>query len=656
MTNFDRTGLAKPTGQADASITSTNQNLTTRPWPTAMSLTPSIVRFSMIFSGVYESTSASSPGGTIGVTVDPVVVVYNPYDCPIEFEGIAMVTNGQSLPYIFDVKLKNWRFNSSSPQYFSPNASTGGVGGTEPVPVATPQLISRYALVTRDLLLGEVALGDGEYDNRSFSFRVTKGPGQVFRLEPGEVKVLSTPYNQNANYSSTRANNTSIRGTEGFDFGSRAVYKMTPFANVRYRQVDVNLQMDTCYPPAQTHDSRMWTWAFTPFSPSTGKRYDADPTTMPDCKFIGDYCTSYLTSGPIEARISYSQLATMWGQVTNARDLHDALPSWDGSAKSLYSLISFYANQTFSTPNGGVYNSLSFTMRNSGWVNYDGCVVGEEGRNPYKPDYPGVTYTDAPFIFPRKHSGTTSIGGHQAWNFYLLGNKSYDGQPLNADRRWFGAPDYSNNNSLATFKYEGSETAPGMNLVDEPLLLSFHALTAGWPMYGNDNAHYSNLIIPNENWKPNPRTPDYRVPTGMPGYTDNLAAGSSSGISVMGTPNGDPEYGYIEATGGRANTLGSRVTGVIRTSPGLNGEKQQFFMSDFALRSADISSDSSHKWYPQNANTHFDGAKNYDSYIATWNGVSVDTLRTPDEMLKAPMSPYFISVRPQSAHLYAYDG
>ena len=648
VTNFDRTGIAKPTGLADAGITSTNQNLTTRPWPTAMSLTPSIVRFSMIFSGVYESTSAGSPGGTIGVTIDPVVVVYNPYDCPIEFEGIAMVTNGQSLPYIFDVKLKNWKFTSSYPQYFSPSGT--GRFGTEPVAITNPQTIPRTMIVQRDLLLGEVALGDGEYDNRSFSFRVTKGPGQVFRLEPGEVKVLSTPYNQNASYTSTRANNTSIRGTEGLDFGSRAVYKMTPFANVRYRQVDVNLQMDTCVPPAQTHDSRMWSWAFTPISPSTGKAY-TDPTTMPDCKFIGDYCTNYSSLG----LISYSQLATMWGQVVTARDLHDALPSWDGSAKSLYSLISFYANQTFTTPNGGVYNSLSFTMRNSGWVNYDTCVVGEESSH-----YQDVTNLGAPYVFPRKHTGTTSIGGHQAWNFYLLGNKSYDGQQLNADRRWFGAPDYSNNNSLATFKYEGSETAPGMNLVDEPLLLSFHALTAGWPMYGNDNAHSSNLIVPNEDWKASmgltARPPDYRVPTGMTGYSDGLAAGTSSGISVMGTPNGDPEYGYIEATGGRANTLGSRVTGVIRTSPGVNGEKQQFFMSDFTLRSADMSSDSSHKWYPQNANTHFDGAKNYEPYSATWNGVAVDTLRTPNEMLNAPMTPYFISVRPQSAHLYAYDG
>jgi hypothetical protein len=650
VTNFDRLGIAKPTGTADGSITPTSQQLTTRPWPTAMSLTPSIVRFSMIFSGVYEGQTSSNPGGTIGVTIDPVVVVYNPYDCPIEFEGIAMVTNGQSLPYLFDVKLKNWAFDSSSPQYFTPGA---GKFGSEPVPVTTPQTISRTVRVTRDLLLGEVALGDGEYDNRSFSFRVTKGAGQVFRLEPGEVKVLSTPYNVGASYASTRANNTSIRGTEGFDFGSRAVYKMTPFANVRYRQVDVNLQMDTCVPPAQTHDSRMWTWAFTPISPTTNKPY-TDASTMPNCKFIGDYCTNYADSG----LISWSQLATMWGQVTAARDLHDALPQWDGSAKSLKALLDFYANQGVgSLPNAGVYNSLTFTMRNSGWVNYDGCVVGEEGSS-----YQGVTNSGAPYLFPRKHTGTTNVGGHQAWNFYLLGNKSIDGQQLNADRRWFGAPDYSNNNSLATFKYEGSETAPGVNLVDEPLLLSFHALTSGWPMYGNDNAHYSNLIVPNEDWKATrglaARPPDYRVPTGMAGYTDNLAAGTSTSISVLGPLGGDPEYGYIENTGGRANTLGSRVNGIIKTSPGVIGEKQQFFMSDFALRSADMTSDTANKWYPKNQFTRFDGAKSFDALPAgtTWGGIALDTLKTPTEMLNAPMTPFFISVRPQSAHLYAYDG
>ena len=45
--------------------------------------------------------------------------------------------------------------------------------------------------------------------------------------------------------------------------------------------------------------------------------------------------------------------------------------------------------------------SLRIVARNSGWVNYDDRVVGEEGT-PGSPSY----------VFPRKRNGTTAVGGH----------------------------------------------------------------------------------------------------------------------------------------------------------------------------------------------------------------------------------------------------
>ena len=649
VTNFDRLGLAKPTLLADATY-DTPQTLSTRTWPTTMSLTPSIIRFSMVFSAVVDNSA-------IGVTVDPVVVVHNPYDCPIEFEGVAMVTNGQAVPYIFDVKLKNWSFFTTRFQYGVPVAGGSGAGEPQPKKIGAVVNPLRLQLTSGDITLGEVALGDGELDNRSFSFRVVAPSGGKFRLEPGEIKVLSTPFSSNTNYTSNRASNTAILGGTGFDFGAKALYKMTPFAHVRYRQNgDVTTQMDTIVPPwnplaiPPKRDARLWTWAFQPISPNTNKAYvDAATYDLPDCGFIGDYCTNYGV-GPT--------LGTLWNQVAAARDVHDALPSWDGSALSLRRTFDAIANAGPGTPNGGVYPKLYFQMRNSGWVNYDNCVVGEESAN-----YAGVTNSGAPYVFPRLHTGTTNVGGHQAWNFYLIGNKSIDGQTLDQSRRWFGAPDYSSTTALSNFVYEGTETAPGVNLVDEPLLLSFNGLTAGWPQYGNDNAHSSNLTVPNEDYLKNvrgaaaPREPDYTVPTGT--KVDGLAAGTSGTNNVFGPTNGDPEFGRPEVNGGRAGTLNGRVEGIISTTAGTNGVKQQFFVSDFVLRSADMSSDSSYKWYPRNSTTTLKGAQAFTGSATAWNSrspSSFETLMTPAEMLNAPMSPYFLSVRPQSAHLYAYDG
>ena len=169
--------------------------------------------------------------GTIGVSVDPVLVVHNPYDTAIEFEGIAMVSNGDALPYIFDVSVSSWAFTSTTWQYYDPSRGPPKSTNNEPKPKTDP--LWAGVQVVSPITLGEVALGDGAYDNRSFSFRAVAGAGKKFRLEPGEVKVLS-PKNLGGTYKSTRASNTTIVTDDfGYDLGNTAVYKMTPFANVR---------------------------------------------------------------------------------------------------------------------------------------------------------------------------------------------------------------------------------------------------------------------------------------------------------------------------------------------------------------------------------------------------------------------------------------
>jgi hypothetical protein len=669
ITNFDRSGIAFPstaTGDAYFNYNATtagrsNVETTTRTWPTSMSLTPSIIRFSMVFSGVFTDATGADPNGTLGVTIDPVVMVHNPYDVAIEFEGISMVTNGDSLPYIFDVKLSSWGVRDVSRQYFNPYPLPNG---TEPV-LKTDALYPG-TIRQMDLNIGEVALGDGTYENRTFSFRLVK-PGSKFRLEPGEVKTLSAKnLSTGGTYKSARSNNTIITTTDfGYDLGSAAVYKMTPFYNVRYRSgTDVSTQfMDWPIPSAYNArtnpDARMWTWGFMPTQKSSGKLY-ARPTTelinpglgmVPEQGFYGNYCTS-VAGGDVAGTPNYHSALDLWNDVVNSRNIKFGMPSWDGTAKKL--------KQQMATPppGSGPNPELTFSVRNSGWVNYDNRVVGEEGD----PLFP------ATYVFPRKRNGTTAVSSHQRWNFYLIGNKSIDGKALNPDRRWFGSketlpPTFNASTGVVTgFEYEGSGTAPGQHLVDESLILNFQALTAGWPMYGNDNGHWSSIIQFNEDWLANitgggtPRTPDYRIATGLnpESHTGTRWRGDTNihGQQVsFGPQNGDPEFGRPVITSGRAGSLNGRVVGLVRKD--LGDTKQPFFLSDFVLRSAEMTAEAQIKniWYPSNASANAFKFMTGAAYTG-W----LTEIKTPDEIYAAPMSPYFLSVRPQQAHLFGYDG
>ena len=648
ITNFDRMGLANPARTVDDAYFELadgkkSVELTTRTWPTSMSLMPSIVRFSMVFSGVFSGQTSGDPHGTIGLTIDPVVMVHNPYDVAIEFEGIAMVTNGDSLPYIVDVQLRDWVFNSTELQYFDPERPSNPHTGQEPLlPAATGPWLGYQ--VSRTLTIGEIALGDGAYENRSFSFRLVN-PGKKFRLAPGEVKTISTKY-MGGDYQSNRADNTTITTTDfGYDLGATAVYKMTPFYNVRHRRgSDISSQMEER--PFNAVDARLWTWGFMPARRVDNKPYavaaPAGVGAIPKVGFIGNYC--YNPGDGVLNPANFHNALDIWRDVKNSRALRDALPGWDGTARSLKLTLDVPP-----PPNIGG-KTLQFTVRNSGWVNYDNRVVGEEGMP-----------NTATYVFPRLRNGTTAVGGHQKWNFYLLNNKSIDGQNLSPDRRWFGSaktpnPTYNpSTRQVTNYVYEGAGTAPGQHLVDEPLLLNFQAMTSGWPMYGNDNGHWHNIIQYNEDWMNSiaglsARLPDYRIATGR-NLADYQGANrwrgdiDVNGIQLsFGPENGDPELGRPNIISGRSGTLNSRIFGDIRKD--LGDTKQPFFLTDFVLRSAEMTGKTQSIWYPASRS---DGAFKFNPALTT-------KIETPVEILHAPMSPFFLSVRAQQAHLYGYDG
>ncbi|MEY4307153.1 MAG: hypothetical protein RJA95_521, partial [Verrucomicrobiota bacterium] len=659
--NFDRMGVATPRAATGDAYFNNFPETTTRTWPTSMSLTPSIVRFSMVFSGVFSDASGADPNGTLGVTIDPVVMVHNPYDVAIEFEGISMVTNGESLPYIFDVKLGSWGVRDVQYQYYDPRRASAD---REPRPSTDP--LYPGTMKQMDLTIGEVALGDGSYENRTFSFRLVK-PGSKFRLEPGEVKTLSAKnLATGGTYKSARSSNTIITTTDfGYDLGSSAVYKMTPFYNVRYRNgTDVSTQfgdwpIPSAYNAKTTPDARMWTWGFMPLRLSDSKPY-AVPTAngglgmVPEQGFYGNYCTT-VAGGAVAGTPNWQNALDLWNDVVNSRNIRFGMPSWDGTAKKL--------KQQMATPppGSGPNPQLTFSVRNSGWVNYDGRVVGEEGD----PNFP------ATYVFPRKRTGTTAVSSHQRWNFYLIGNKSIDGQNLNPDRRWFGTketlpPSYNPSTGVVTgFEYEGSGTAAGQHLVDESLILNFQALTAGWPLYGNDNGHWECIIQYNEEWLKsipggNARTPDYRIATGQNTVVTHNGQSWRGDTNILGQQvsfgpqSGDPEFGRPEITAGRAGTLNGRIVGLV--SKDLGDTKQPFFLSDFVLRSAEMTAEAQTKniWYPSTATASAFKFQTGASYTST--GGWLTNLTTPAEVYAAPMSPYFLSMRAQQAHLFGYDG
>ena len=624
--NYTAAGLGAPT--LSTSIPSpTAQDArpsSTRTWPTSPVLAPTILRFSTIYSALWQ-------GNNLGMTVNPVVVIHNPYDVALEFEGLAMVANGSSNPFRFVIRT---RTTITSTEYLYQKAPW------DPNP-RKPTDVPNNVYSNQTLDLGDITLGGGENDNRSFSFRIVAGSGgttgggdNVIRLEPGEIRVLGAAPSAGGLVNSSNTN-VSIPGSIGYTIENKAFYKMTPFHNARIRSGS----------GARSAERVLWTLGFEMCKIFAEYRNAKDE--------LIDWDVYQLTKDKEYIR----RLFEIWEDAQAQRRLHDALPSWDGSAESLKTALAG--------------RPVEIIPRNSGWLNYNGRVVGAEKEtitvtDPGKID-PGLGTGDEEFSYtvtepsqyvaPVKRNGKVSLVGNQSWNFYLIGKKSIDGgTTLNTHRRWFGTPDetpssfitvgMSDGSTRSIRKYaEGTETVRGFNTVDESLLLNFQAMTGGWPMYSNSNHDTGYLTVPDHQRRagnPASLTPDYRI-EGSTGLT------TTDGLTTKPFQK-DPEFNDIEATASKADTLflakESTLTYGSSNSPVLS--------LDFVLRAADMTGNTD-IWYPKSnasaaANFGMKASAPPSGYAQGFN------LQTPEEMRNAPVTPYFLSYRAQQAQLFGYDG
>jgi hypothetical protein len=571
-------------------------------------------------------------------------VLHNPYDAPMEFEGIAMVSSASTNPFRFIFRYPNASFYSSERMYASYNTTSGAR-----VAPLTWNAIGSADRVTATVDVGDVVVGDGENDNRSFAFRIvagsggtTTGGGRTIRLNPGEVRVISTAPSTDS-LDNSGGMNVSIPGDTGFELLSRVFYKMTPYSNIR---------------------ARFGSGQRDAFSERVVWNLDFD-----DCKSFAAYFNSTLGQEITWTNIglgdfTYAQrLSDLWNDAKNNRRLRDALTfsntvnpfnpddelnTWDGTIPSLEAKLAG--------------RSMQVLVRNTGWLAYNGRIVGSQGerisvdrRSLYVAPHPRAgepnlpeTRTELPgYIAPAQRNGRVGTHGNLTWNFYLLGKRAIDGNQLNTHRRWFGTPndnpanyvDDGSSTGRRIRKYrEGSETVNGFNLVDEDLLLNFQAMCAGWPMYSNSNHDDGYYVAVDQEWtRPfgnNPPTPNYYI------------KGSWSALSAS-VPT-DPEFNdatgkALELTLNKADTL--NYSQPFTLVPGTT--KAPVFMVDFVRRAADTTRDTA-LWYPNGVAT-----PNFGNASAPMN---FDRMQTPAEMRQAPTTPFVIGHRAQQAQLFGYDG
>ncbi len=708
--NFMRSGIASPTATSAATLVDSNyggsggmtQATTTRPWPTSPALMPSILRFSLIFSAVRNNEA-------MGMYVDPVIVVHNPYDCAIEFEGIAMESNGASVPYIFTFSALSQQYYSSEGFYadnlvspfknffLQPTAIKSSVGPafTELLPVlfksgyvyditkqpfpyydATHPELSTNTLQPKfggpiipfpanwptdstlpykamigpikgrtSVAIGDVVIGEGDQDNRQFSFRIVAGTNgttnptkKVIRLKPGEIRIITTSSNPGAQAFGSDRKNTVIGGDiEKMSLESRAFYKMTHYANV-YKQ-----------------------------HPST-KQY----LRLADLTQIQCYNFSFQRNKGGPPTVDYAAFSELWDQARNARVIRDAFNGWNGEMVGTRTYVTHgnagmppvvpAALPTTVTTYGLDHfvltgETIKVTMRNEGYLGYHNCVLDRLqddddlsplSVDPSNPNASPVWGTIAPASWEKKvgrtRTGKISIAGNQVWNFYLINNKDADGKDLNPNRRWFGAPEtvVAGTTNLADVADEGNETAPGWHLVDEPLLLNLQAMTSGWPMYGNGNHDWNLIMVAPAPWQKyaggTPPTANYQVLF----------------------PETTGSFQQPEVTGWKGNTL-KQINALqldhVADAPGSTkigkATRTSYFMMDLLVRAADMTEQTSPRsttWYPKDTSTNGFEANGFTV------GALGDRFKTQAEMLNAPMSPFFLSTRAQQAHLFGYDG
>jgi hypothetical protein len=170
-------------------------------WPTSMKITPSIIRFAMIYSLIWNDNK-------LGICIDPFIVVHNPYDCAIEFSGLSLVTSEKEANHIFE--------------FYYNNVAIGDVFTANSFE-SNHQISFRAIAGNRGTTFGN---GDG----------ATKSA--VFRLEPGEVRLIGATNDTGSGTSIDPFVNIDIPCDFVYTEGSQFYVPMNPYANVAYRPGD----------------------------------------------------------------------------------------------------------------------------------------------------------------------------------------------------------------------------------------------------------------------------------------------------------------------------------------------------------------------------------------------------------------------------------
>ncbi len=504
-------------------------------WPTNMKIAPSIIRFAMMYSLVWNNTK-------LGLCIDPFIVLHNPYDCAIEFAGITMVYAEKDSPHVFEF-------------FYMPNP-------------ADPTKITQ---------IGDVFPGQTFEQSHQISFRAlasdneatgtTYGAGigatksKVFRLEPGEVRVISAT-NDPQSKSVDAYKSVDIPCDFVYTEGSQFFIPMDPYANVAYRT-----------------------------SPTGANTYITDgtvikqPTAADDSTYNGKYGTT--------------NTSLLYGAQT-------VLPKWDGTVKDVINGGTLFGLNELNKSSGGI-GKIVVKARNEGGINFG-------------------TYKGTSFNFPQNTTmprGTGHIvdGGNQNFTFYLQHNTNAKGDKLAKYRHWMGPKTEADENLT-----DGKQSITNANCVNEPLILALRVLTAGWPLYGNAAKGYYDATSPAD-------------PIGtIKGFNEEYLSGGAHPIART-----LPEAFNIPESTVMPNKKYWRSMNKIPSDIFLDS-KQQFFILDFFVRGAAETSSAEAKKY----------CTTYPGILeANWPNKS---LAAPEEMMPAPMSPFFVSTRPQQASYLNYDG
>jgi hypothetical protein len=397
------------------------------PWPTSMKLAPSVIRFAFMYSTVWKN-------GVLGVAVDPFIVVHNPYDSPIEFPGISMITSEKEVTHLFQFYLNGKQ-------------------------------------------IGDVFTGQSYSNARQYSFRAIAGENgnsNIFRLEPGEIQVISAT-----------STDTELSGYNSIEIAgqfkkkvdltqSSMFFPMDPFAlnmkMVRTDKLPTSVFQPTEYPIKK--DSKYFIGLaadltglvmLTPGTKATPNNPSITATTPR--QQITDVIGGNMAVDPWVSPL----VADSKGQISGV------IPDWDGKDFSklktagniTVKIINYNGDNFGPTSKYGAFIFGERKYRGSGHI-VDGGSQKWSFHMQYSKDYEGKNLSPT-----RRWVG-----------------------PVYEPATWKDSPTQPNPNPYpASYDWRksltnGNESIVQLYGIDEPLLLSFRAQSSGWPAYGNAAAGY----------------------------------------------------------------------------------------------------------------------------------------------------------------------